>query len=84
VESTDSLQPAEISRVAVRFQPFRAERRVVWFGQAEAQITFAGISNEITEKFYHVSCQLDNRYAPEVEDIITSPPQQDLYTKLRT
>jgi hypothetical protein len=28
--------------------------------------------------------QLDHRYATEVEDVITSPPQQDPYTKLRT
>jgi hypothetical protein len=61
MESTDSLQPpAEISRVAVRFQPLRAERPAVWIAQAEAQITFAGISNETT-KFYHVSYQLDHR-----------------------
>jgi hypothetical protein len=31
-----------------------------------------------------ISYQLDQRYAAEVEDIITSPPQQDPYSKLRT
>jgi hypothetical protein len=31
-----------------------------------------------------VISQLDHRYAAEVEDVITSPPQQDPYTKLRT
>jgi hypothetical protein len=43
----------------------------------------AGISNERT-KFRHIISQLDHRYTAEVEDIITSPPQQDPYTKLRT
>jgi hypothetical protein len=43
----------------------------------------AGISNERT-KFNYIISQLDHRYAAEVEDIVTSPPQQDPYTKLRT
>jgi hypothetical protein len=33
---------------------------------------------------FTVISQLDQRYAAEVEDIITSPPQQDPYFKLRT
>jgi hypothetical protein len=78
----DGRQPAEISRVAVRLPPFWAERPVVWFTQAEAQFSLAGISNERT-KFHYIISQLDQRYAAEVEDIITSPPQQDPYTKLR-
>jgi hypothetical protein len=76
-------QPAEISRVAVRLPPFWAERPAVWFAQAEAQFSLAGISNE-RKKFNYVISQLDQRYAAEVEDIITSPPQQDPYSKLRT
>jgi hypothetical protein len=28
--------------------------------------------------------QLDNRHAEEVEDIITSPPERDLYSTLST
>jgi hypothetical protein len=31
-----------------------------------------------------VISQLDHRYAAEVEDVITSPPQHDPYTKLKT
>jgi hypothetical protein len=55
----------------------------VWFAQAEAQFSLAGISSERTT-FHYVISQLDQRYAAEVEDIITSPPQQDPYSKLRT
>jgi hypothetical protein len=55
----------------------------VWFTQAEAQFSLAGISNERT-KFYHIISQLDHKYAAEVEDIITSPPHQDPYTALKT
>jgi hypothetical protein len=47
------------------------------------QFTLAGISNEKI-KFYHVISQLDLQYAADVEDIITSPPQQEPYTKLKT
>jgi hypothetical protein len=78
----DGSQPAEISRVAVWLPPFCAERPAVWFAQAEARFFLAGISSERT-KFHYVISQLDQRYAAEVEDIITSPPQQDPYSKLR-
>jgi hypothetical protein len=83
MEAADGIQPAEISRVAVRLPPFWAERPAVWFAQAEEQFSLAGISSERT-KFNYVISQLDQRYAAEVEDIIISPPQQDSYSKLRT
>jgi hypothetical protein len=82
MEAPGSL-PAEISKVAVRLPPFWAERPAVWFAQAEAQFALAGISSEKT-KFHHVISQLNQQYTAEVEDIITSPPQQDPYTKLKT
>jgi hypothetical protein len=43
----------------------------------------AGVNREKT-KFFHVISQLDHRYATKVEDIITSPPERDPYTTLRT
>jgi hypothetical protein len=43
----------------------------------------AGVNSEKT-KFFHVNSQLDHRYAAEVEDIISSPPEEDPYTTLRT
>jgi hypothetical protein len=33
-------------------------------------------------KFHHVISQLDQRYAEEVDDLITSPPQCDPYTTI--
>jgi hypothetical protein len=82
MEPAESSPPAEVSRVAVRFPPFWAERPAVWFTQAEVQFFLAGISSERTT-FFHVISQLDQRYATEVEDIITSPPERDPYTTLR-
>jgi tagatose-1,6-bisphosphate aldolase non-catalytic subunit AgaZ/GatZ len=77
MEAADSSPAAEVSSVAVQLLPFSAERPAVWFAQAEAQFTLASISS------YLIS-QLDHRYATEVEDIITSLPNQYTYTTLRT
>jgi hypothetical protein len=83
MEATNDSQAADTSRVAVQLRPFWAERPTVWFTQAEAQFSLAGISNGRT-KFYYIISQLDHKYAAEVEDIITSPPYQDPYTALKT
>jgi hypothetical protein len=82
MEPAESSPPAQVSRVAVRLPPFWAERPTVWIAQAEAQFFLAGISNERTE-FFDMISQLDQQYATEVEDIITSPPEKDPYTTLR-
>jgi hypothetical protein len=71
MQTTDSLVPAGISRVAMRLLPFWAERPAVWFAQTETQFTLASISSEQT-KFCYVISQLDQCYAVEVEDIIIS------------
>lgn len=44
------------------------------WAQAEAQFELASISNERT-KLYQVISQLDERYAAELKNIVTSPPQ---------
>jgi hypothetical protein len=62
---------------------FSAKRPAVWFAQAEAQFTLASISSEQT-KFCYMISQLDQHYTVEVEDIITSPPEQNPYTTLKT
>jgi hypothetical protein len=67
----------------VRLPPFWAQRPAVWFAQAEAQFFLTSINNEKTN-FCHVNSQLDHRYVAELEDIITSPPELDPYTKMRT
>jgi hypothetical protein len=66
----------EISTVAVWIPPFWVKRPAVWFVQVEVPFTLADISNE-KNKFYRKISQLDHRYQSEVEDIITSPPQQE-------
>jgi hypothetical protein len=73
---------AEVSRVAVRLQPFWTERPAVWFAKTDAQFNLAGISSEKI-KFCNVLSQLDHRYVMEVEDIIISPPDRHPYTTMR-
>jgi hypothetical protein len=63
--------------VTVRLPPFWAERPAVWIAQAEAQFFLVGVSSEKT-KYFHVISQLYHRYAAEVEDIITSSPEQQI------
>lgn len=75
--------PQRINRVAVKFPPFWAEKPSLWFSQVDSQFTISGITNDET-KFHYVVAQLDTRYASEVEDIITSPPESDKYLTLRT
>jgi hypothetical protein len=83
MQTADSSVPAEVSRVAMWLPPFWAKRPAVWFTQAEAQFTLAGISSEQT-MFCYVISQLDHQQAKEVEDIIISPLGRDPYTTLRT
>jgi hypothetical protein len=54
---------------------------VVWPQGYRRKLSF--ISNELT-KFYHVVSQLKEKYVAEVDDIINSPPKQNLYTTLKT
>jgi hypothetical protein len=68
--------------VAVRLPPFWAERPEVWFAQAEAQFSLAGISN-VKTNFFHVISQLKSRCAAELEDINPSPAKQSTYTTLK-
>jgi hypothetical protein len=35
------------------------------------------------KKFYHVISQLGNKYAAEVEDVITNPPHTDCYDRIK-
>jgi hypothetical protein len=53
---------------------FWAEWPTVWFAQAETVFSLVSISNPRTN--------LEHGYAAEVEDMISSPPQQDPYTIL--
>jgi hypothetical protein len=79
MEATDGTQQQEVSRVAVQLPPFWAERPATGFVQAEAQ--FSLLASAMRGQNFTTSSELDHRYVAEVD--ITSPSQQDPYTKLR-
>lgn len=71
-----------VDRVAVRLPPFWPDDPEIWFAQVEAQFEIAGTKTDVT-KFYTVIQQLDHNIAREVRDVITNPPAQDRYGKLK-
>ena len=81
----DNQQPdqhAGAVYIGVRLSPFWPDRPTLWFAQAEAHFELAGITNQKT-KFNYIVSQVDHRFAPE-EDIITSPPSEQPFEKLKT
>lgn len=82
-EPADDSLGATLYRVAVRLPPFWPDRPALWFAQAEAQFELAGVTRQRTKFNYAVS-QLHQQHAAEVEDIITAPPEQEPYERLKT
>jgi hypothetical protein len=62
-----------INRFGIHIPPFWPEKPAVWFAQLKGQFVLSNIKLDAT-KFYCVISQLDNKYAAEVEDVITNPP----------
>ncbi|XP_047027191.1 uncharacterized protein LOC124635355 [Helicoverpa zea] len=75
----------EVSKVGLpmRCPPFCPEEPAVWFAQIEGQFVLGRISSDTT-KFYTVVTQLETKYAMQVKDIITKPPETNKYEKLKT
>jgi hypothetical protein len=54
----------------------------VWFTQLEGQFALSSITQDAT-KFYYFISHLENKYAAEVEDVITNPPPTSCYKKIK-
>lgn len=78
--STETVR--EISRVSVKIPPFWPEKPALWFCQLEGQFALCGVTSDST-KFYYVIAQLDNKIAQEVEDVITAPPVDNKYERIK-
>ncbi|XP_063616163.1 uncharacterized protein LOC134789481 [Cydia splendana] len=74
---------AESFRVGVKVPPFYPDKPALWFAQLEGQFRLSRVTTDET-KFYYAMAQLEPQYAAEVEDIITSPPEDDKYGKLKS
>lgn len=73
---------ANVFKVSVKLPAFWTEKPNVWFAQADEQFRLASITSETT-MYSHVVAGLCPRVAAEVEDIITGPPTDRTYTKLK-
>lgn len=73
----------KVCRVTVKLPTFWADKPAVWFAQIEAQFQIANIVTDTT-KYNYVVGHLDQRIAGEVEDIITNPPTEEKYEKLKS
>ena len=84
--STRPEQPPDstfvINRVGIRVPPFWPEKPAVWFAQLEGQFALPNITKDAT-KFYYVISQLDNKYAAEVEDVITTHQPTGRYERIK-
>jgi hypothetical protein len=88
-EAGPSIRPEQppdstftLNSVGIRVPPFWPEKPAVWFAQLEGQFTLSNITQDAT-KFYYVISQLNNKYAAEVEDVITNPPPTGRYEGIK-
>lgn len=82
--TTEAVDNAgDVCRVAIRAIPFYPNEPAMWFSIMEGQFLIANIRTDIT-KFYYIIGMSDHQYACEVKDIISSPPAEDKYEKLKS
>lgn len=84
-KESDMNLSGEVSKIGVswRCPPFCQEEPALWFAQLEGRFILSKITSDTT-KFYYVSTQLETKYALEVKDVITNPPANNKYEKLKT
>lgn len=75
------MADAQVAHVSVKIPPFIPTDPALWFGMLEGSFTASNITAERT-KFGYAAGALDPRYAIEVKDIVTSPPDNP-YTALK-
>ncbi|KAK4877480.1 hypothetical protein RN001_009986 [Aquatica leii] len=79
---TDPQRP-EVHRVHMKIPPFWASDSEMWFAQVESHFRISGISSDET-KYGYIASSLEAKYACEVRDILTKPPQTNCYEALKT
>ncbi|XP_046405293.1 uncharacterized protein LOC124170542 [Ischnura elegans] len=71
-----------VDRVSVRVPPFWPEKPALWFSELECQFNVSGITRDAT-KFWVVISNLENRYVIEVGDVVTNPPAEGKYERIK-
>ncbi|GBN61018.1 hypothetical protein AVEN_158060-1 [Araneus ventricosus] len=67
----------EVSCIAVKVPPFSRENPAIWFSQLESQFITIAIMKDSTK--YHTETEI----LSQVSDIITSPPNSDMYKTVK-
>ena len=77
-----SLATAEEHAVALKLLTFWTTQPEVWFAQAEAQFALHPITADET-KYFYVLASLDQETATRLLDLISRPPDDDKYKRLK-
>ncbi|GBM89708.1 Transposon Ty3-I Gag-Pol polyprotein, partial [Araneus ventricosus] len=77
-----AVSHSEVSRIAVKVPPFWRENPAIWFSQLESQFITSGIVQDST-KYHTVVASVETEILSQVSDIITSPPNNDMYKTLK-
>jgi len=72
----------QIGRLAIKAPPFWPEEPELWFAQLEGQFALGGITQDAT-KYLYVIAHIETKYAREVRDIITQPPEAGKYEAIK-
>lgn len=72
-----------ICKVSVKVPPFWYQKPAMWFAHIETQFRVVGITADQTKYDYVVS-NLDMKVMTEVEDIVTNPPDDGKYERLKS
>ncbi|GBM73414.1 hypothetical protein AVEN_143083-1 [Araneus ventricosus] len=78
----EAVSHSEVSRFAVKVPPFWRENPAIWFSQLESQFVTSGIVQDST-KYHTVVASVETEILSQVSDIITSPPNNDMYKTLK-
>ena len=81
--STYSNSLPNTERKNIKLPPFNAEKPRLWFSQVDTIFSLNNIHTD-SLKYSLVSSQLEARIANDVEDILTSPPAENKYDKLKS
>lgn len=81
-DNEQQQQHNDLGRINVRIPAFWPEHPELWFIQLEAQFALQRVTSEIT-RYRWVIANLEPRYATEILDLITSPPENNPYSTIR-
>lgn len=78
----DPVDNAATAVVSVKLPEFWKAEPEMWFAQAEAQFILANVTRDDT-KFYHIVAKLEQSVICHITDLVSNPPQQDKYKKIK-